>query len=99
MGPNGRALYSIRSDLKQLPDDLFDHIGVIGGSALYEYMKHLRENPSILDNDKFQVDSKTNLIRKLSVVKDTDGKSRVIAMADYWSQTCLIPLHKTIMGL
>jgi hypothetical protein len=31
------------------------------------------------------------------VVKDTEAKSRVIAMGDYWSQTALKPLHSVIL--
>lgn len=35
--------------------------------------------------------------RKLSVVQDKEGKSRVIAILDYWSQTVLKPLHDHLM--
>jgi hypothetical protein len=39
------------------------------------------------------------LIRKLAIVHDIEGKSRVIAMADYWSQSATLPLHKLMLSL
>lgn len=33
------------------------------------------------------------LIRKLVGIQDLEGKTRVIAILDYWSQTALQPLH------
>jgi hypothetical protein len=32
-------------------------------------------------------------IRKLTAIEDREGKTRVIAIGDYWSQTALKPLH------
>lgn len=37
--------------------------------------------------------SPVNLLRKLSIVKDPEGKSRVIAIFDYWSQSILKLIH------
>lgn len=31
--------------------------------------------------------------RKVSAIADKEGKSRVVACLDYWSQTALRPLH------
>lgn len=36
-------------------------------------------------------------LRRLSVVNDYEGKARVIAIGDYWSQTCLYPLHEALL--
>jgi hypothetical protein len=33
---------------------------------------------------------------KLSVVKNTAGKARIVGMTNYWIQICLYPLHKAI---
>jgi hypothetical protein len=33
------------------------------------------------------------IIRKLTGIEDKEGKTRVIAIGDYWSQTALKPLH------
>lgn len=32
-------------------------------------------------------------LRKLTVIPSPEGKSRVIAMLDYWSQSVLKPIH------
>jgi len=37
--------------------------------------------------------------RKLSYFSDKEGKTRVIAILDYWSQTALKPLHDHLMGV
>jgi hypothetical protein len=39
---------------------------------------------------------KTSWLRKIRHIKDPEGKLRVICMFDYWSQTCLKPLHDVI---
>lgn len=39
------------------------------------------------------------LLGKLGVVYNVSGKSRVIAMSNYWIQIALFPLHKSIMDL
>jgi len=41
--------------------------------------------------------SKIGVLRSLSIVNDTEGKSRVIAIGDYWSQTSLKPLHNALL--
>lgn len=43
--------------------------------------------------------SKWNTIRRLSLVRDVDGKTRVVAMLDYWTQWALKPYHDRIMRL
>jgi len=39
------------------------------------------------------------LSRKLSVINDPEGKARIIAILDYWSQTVLKPLHESLFNL
>jgi len=36
------------------------------------------------------------LLRRISVIKDKEGKNRPIAVFDYWSQTCLKSLHDSL---
>jgi hypothetical protein len=36
---------------------------------------------------------------RLSIFGDKEGKTRVVAIVDYWTQTCLKPLHLALMGL
>jgi hypothetical protein len=42
---------------------------------------------------------KNNSLRKLTYFSDPEGKVRIIAIFDYWSQTALMPLHKGVMRL
>lgn len=39
------------------------------------------------------------IIRSLSYFPDKEGKTRVIAILDYWTQTCLRPMHSKINRL
>jgi len=38
-------------------------------------------------------------MRKLSVIHDKEGKTRIIAIADYWTQSALKPLHDRIFSI
>jgi hypothetical protein len=42
---------------------------------------------------------KSNVFRKLSYFSDSEGKTRQIAILDYWSQTCLRPYHDSLNGI
>jgi hypothetical protein len=44
-------------------------------------------------NNQFRKDPSSYHIRKLSIVKDPEAKSRIIAIFDYWSQTWLKQIH------
>jgi hypothetical protein len=45
------------------------------------------------------VKSDSKKIRKLAYFADKEGKSRVIAIMDYWTQTALRPLHEKLNKL
>lgn len=45
------------------------------------------------------VPPKSKNLRKLTFFGDPEGKVRVIAIFDYWSQTALLPLHRVIMTI
>lgn len=50
-------------------------------------------------NVKFQDTFNMSRLRKLTAIADKNGKTRIIALFDYWSQTVLKPLHDYIMDL
>jgi hypothetical protein len=43
--------------------------------------------------------SRKGELRHISIVKDPEGKSRVIAIGDYWSQAALKPIHDTVKAI
>lgn len=102
-GPSkGPALLSALSELGSLPGALIESIGVIGGTRLRENMETvLGLLPSLRFGGPFGV-MKTEVgvnIRRIVGIEDKEGKTRVIAIGDYWSQTSLKPLHDWIFRI
>jgi hypothetical protein len=64
----------------------------LGGQKLTSYIKLLLKYSEILMN-YFSIKEK-GLTRKLIYFSDREGKTREVAIFDYFSQTSLIPLHK-----
>jgi hypothetical protein len=93
-GPNGPALWSALEDYQALPSDILDSLTVLGGP---NFGDHLDTIKSLVDNDKirkfFKIPDKKGVFRKHVLIADKEGKTREIAIGDYWSQTCLRPLH------
>lgn len=103
-GPSGQAIWTSISDLRALPDKLIDNIKSIAGSPLKSHIDAIQA--ASLDGHSLQEMWLTLFphpegkdIRKLSYFSDKEGKSRVIAILDYWSQTALKPLHDTLNGI
>ena len=97
-GPNGQALGTSLRDLSLLPDWLSGAIAVLGGRNLRDYMRTLKDSISTVPEWILKISSKS-FLRRLSVVRDRATKNRPIAIMDYWSQTALIGLHKTLFGV
>jgi len=93
-GPNGPSISSCLQDLQKFNERfrpqavimLPDLTAVIDRIISWETKFKLTKLMSL---DKFKNDS----LRKLSVKDDREGKSRIFAIFDYWSQTLLSPLH------
>lgn len=97
-GPNpvkriGTALNSWYTDLKSIGGDkpLMDAICVLGGGKMRQFIDLALVKTDILDNI-FPFIEDGNL-RKLSYFSDKEGKTRVVAIGDYFSQTVLRRLH------
>lgn len=98
MGPNGPAMASSILESRLIPEPLMEAIRVLGGLSLHRVIGKIRNLP---DNTfaallKATGVSTGNLLRRLSVKKDREGKSRPFAMLDYYSQTSLMPLHEQL---
>jgi hypothetical protein len=92
-GPMGIALVSANAEAKIMPKDLRNSIGYLGGLKLLEWLDSVTKIPESEITDKIP---KIKTLRKLSVIHDPEGKTRVIAILDYWSQNALKPLHDLI---
>lgn len=91
-GPHGHALGSWFIDLINLPYQLVCDIKELGGPKMEEildkwtWILHIYKFvPSFL---------KRNYCRKIVSFSDKEGKTRTIAILDYWSQTVLKGLHQ-----
>nr|QIJ70066.1 RNA-dependent RNA polymerase [Annperkins narna-like virus] len=109
-GPHGQATITSGADLEDLPPEMEECILVLGGEKLKEKINRLKSDFPY-SNGKFSTlnqlalsalsfdKTKTKSMRKLSYFDDGEGKVRVIAVLDYWSQTCLKPIHDHLMNI
>lgn len=91
-GPNGHALWSWLTDVSLLPDSLRESIKTLGGVKMTSYLDALDKRVITWLAGFFNL-KETGKIRKLSYFADKEGKTRVIAILDYFSQSVLKPLH------
>jgi len=90
-------MLSVKNDLTNLPEWLERDIKEVGGPILTGYIDGLRANPEVFKTIREPKLERKFLLRAHGLVNDTEGKTRIIAMADYWSQTALRPLHDKLL--
>jgi hypothetical protein len=100
IGPNGQALYNSIDDLSLLYNEhpyVLRDIIYLGGSKLQSYIISVLHfiDPilSYLSLSPYYTNKKFNCIRRVSHFSEKEGKTRVVALFDYFSQTALRPLH------
>lgn len=82
------AVAVLRDD--EVAHNLRRYCTAFGITPLWEYVTHLASN------NVFPI-TKELRTSKLSYLSEGGGKTRVIAIGDYWSQQALYPLHKSLM--
>jgi len=98
--PSGyQALTSSLSDATSLPMKLIKSIKILGGKDLGQRLDLVRQNSSLIGKIMKQPFNCNSVIRRIHCFPDSEGKTRVIAIGDYWSQTCLVPLHNQLYKL
>lgn len=97
-GPNGHAMWGFLRDACALPESLLHSIEVLAGPDLGEKIRKLRVLPERFQG-VFPVPDGNDKIRKVVGIPDKEGKTRVIAILDYFSQTSLKPFHEFLFGL
>jgi hypothetical protein len=97
-GPNGHALWNSMSDFKLIKDSLiFKYLRDLGGQLFSTILMDLNICFSLLPSILFT--GKAQFLRKLVSFPDKEGKVRVIAILDYFSQTVLYPLHSYLFRM
>jgi hypothetical protein len=100
MGPNGPAMVTSHDDLMAISDqrkaDLITFAGYRYGIYLEnclgarDYLVGIRRELFPIKGDRSDVEI---IDSRISIVESPEGKSRIIAIFDYWSQSALKPLH------
>lgn len=95
-GPNGHALWSSYKDLKVLKSSkIYESLVYLGGESFGKHMSNYLELiPYIEDILRSRDEKSSTNLRKLSVIRDKEGKNREVAILDYYSQAALKPLHE-----
>lgn len=94
-GPNGPALRTSLWEASQLPKDFLKIIDEVS-PGLHERLEFLRLNLNGYEewNSTFNLNKSDKfLFGKLSIIPDKEGKTRVIALLNYWAQCLLKPIH------
>jgi hypothetical protein len=97
-GPNGHALWNFLRDACALPETLITSIGILAGPDLESKIRALRVQPERW-RGIFPIPTGSDKIRKVSGIQDKEGKTRVIAVLDYFSQTALRPFHSYLFRI
>jgi hypothetical protein len=105
-GPNAQALVGSIEDAHLLSDTQISDLRILGGDGIIRLIETIRSH---LDPNRWLGSLVTKVrgkevklqpkgrLGKLSVVKDKESKSRIVAILDYWSQSVLYPLHLALM--
>jgi hypothetical protein len=92
-GPNAQALIGSIEDAFLLSDSQISNLRVCGGDTLIQAIETVKSISLFTWLSKVSLKAK-NRKRRLSLIKDKEAKMRVVAILDYWTQTCFEPLHK-----
>lgn len=90
-------MWSYRSDLNALPNDLIEDLFVVGGKKFQEKFTTLLKG----EEGKYlpQPDNGGRRFRKLVQFPDREDKTRIVAILDYFSQSVLMGFHKYLFKI
>lgn len=89
-------MFTSLADLSVIPKGLLDSIITVGGVKIKRYLDNLLVN---LNKFPSLFPSRGEFIRKIISIPDKEGKTREIAIADYFSQTVLKPVHLYLFSI
>jgi len=85
--------------------DSLKEVFQMGNSSLLGALKELGGKTlssnidSLITHLKPDFNQEGTILRKVVSIPDKEGKTRVVAILDYWAQTALKPLHDKLLGL
>ena len=82
-GPSGPAMASVCKEAKDLNDELYQIIIKYLTPEQIDILNQARSEDILNPPDLQQCCKDTDIIRKITVVEDKEGKNRVIAILDY----------------
>jgi hypothetical protein len=99
-GPTGlHALWSAYTDVMNIPSDLKQSIKIVGGEKLYSLMDRFSSLYQRIPRFFESYGSHESVdFRKIAIIKDKEGKTREVAILDYYSQSALRPLHNFLFA-
>lgn len=86
-------------DAHNLTSAMIDDLMVLGGPNLVDRINSIRDGLSSEVWAKATGWVNKNSLRRLSSISAPEGKERVVAIGDYWSQGALLNLHNAEFGL
>lgn len=87
-GPNGPALISSSREFGKAFSTYGSELRTLGGDVFTQYTNEISQ---LVQTDE------SVILGKLSYFADKEGKTRLIAMCDYWTQSVLRPVHVFLM--
>lgn len=97
-GPNAQALIGSIEDASLLTDAQIVNLGICGGEKLVQTIGTIRQISPLAWCETLKIVPK-GILSRLSYIKDKEAKCRIVAILDYWTQTCFEPLHKAQFAL
>lgn len=97
-GPNAQALIGSIEDASLLTDAQIANLGICGGEKLTSTIGTIR-SLSVPTWCKILKITPKGVLSRLSYIKDKEAKCRIVAILDYWTQSCFEPLHKAQFAL
>lgn len=99
-GPLGPAVWTIPNELFLLSENTRKNISILGGPKLeawldncYSSRQYLLDAQKYIYEGEIQHKYRSDSLRRLTFIKAPEGKARVIAVIDWWTQTSLKALH------
>lgn len=97
-GPNAQALVGSIEDASLLTDAQIANLRICGGEKLIQAIETVRRVSPLAWCTQLGIVPK-GILSRLSYIKDKEAKCRIVAILDYWTQSCFEPLHKAQFAL